>query len=178
MNRKKRQYFIVAVLQAPHGIRGEFKLHLLSDQKDRMLDLKKVTLLHPDTEEFVSEHTIVHLRGAQHEIILLSDIKDRTQAEKYKSFLVAIPRDEAYELEEGEYFIPDLLGLYVEDKERGRIGIVDDVIQGSAQDVLKIKRKGKKDLYLPFQGGNVIDVLFDTSTILVKLPNGLWEVYE
>lgn len=172
------EHFYVAVLAAPHGIKGEFKVKLLSDLPDRLASLSEVLLFSPDGKKPLGCRKISGLRGAGHEIIALEGITDRTEAEKYKGCLLAVPRDQAYPLEEGQYYIADLIGMRVSDKTRGVFGKLSQVLDSPAQDIMQIKRAGKKDLLLPMNKETLTDVDFENGIINVILPPGLWEVYE
>lgn len=178
MAKSLRQYFFVAVLTAPHGIKGELKLKLLSDLPDRLAGLAEVWLFSRDGKTQLGRKKILALRGAAHEIIKLEQVDDRDAAEKLKGCFLAVSRQEAYPLSDGQYFVDDLLGLKVRDRNRGEIGVLQDALDNPAQPILLIRRPGKKDLLLPLNQATLEDVDFEEEVIKVNLPEGLWEVYE
>lgn len=153
-------------------------MKLLSDLPDRLAGLSEVFLFSADGKKLLGKRKILALRGAAHEIIRLEGIGDRNEAEKLKGVILAVSRGDAYELEEGSYFIPDLLGMRVEDQEKGMIGTLRDVLDSPAQDILQIRRKGLKDLLMPMTKETVLEVDFEDGIIRVRLPKDLWEVYD
>ena len=110
-------------------------------------------------------------------IIKLSGVSDRTQAEQLNGHYLAVRREDASPLEEGEYYIADLIGMEVIDETRGVIGTLRNVIDG-ASPVLQIQRPCKKDLYMPKLGGHFKNADLETGKIEVSLPEGLWEIYD
>ena len=75
------------------------------------------------------------------------------------------------ELEEGEYFIADLIGCEV--YENKYIGILDDIFTAGGGDVYVIKRKGKKDLLLPGLNSVIKNIDLTSRRIDVEIPRGL-----
>ncbi len=173
-----QDYLFVAVLRAPHGVKGELKVKLLSDLPDRLAGLAEVFLFAPDEKTLLGKRHILNLRGADHSIIKLEGIRDRSAAEKLRGVFLAVPREEAYPLKKDQYFLADLLNMKVYDKLRGLIGTLKDAAENPSQDILFIARKGKKDLLLPFTKENVLSVDFSKGIIKVDLPEGLWEIYD
>ena len=60
----------------------------------------------------------------------------------------------------------------------GELGIVNDVFETGANQVLEIKRSGKPDLLVPFLKAICYDIAPEKGYIKVKLPDGLYELYE
>ena len=174
----KSPFLHIAVLTNAHGLNGENKVKLLSDLPDRLAGLEEVYLLSPDGKVNRGKRKILSLRGADHEIILLSGVPDRAEAEKLKGCYLSVDRSEAYALDEDQYFVSDILGMQVRTSDRGIIGKLGDVLDSPSGEIFQIERPGSKDLLLPLCGGVLLHVDFDEGIIDVALPGGLWEVYE
>ena len=67
-----------------------------------------------------------------------------TEAEKYKGLYLKIDRKNAKKLDEGTYFIADLLGLEVYTEEGLLLGKVDDIFNAGANDVYVVKDELRK----------------------------------
>ena len=93
------------------------------------------------------------------------------EAEKLKNHYIKIPRSDAKSLDEGEYFIADLIGCEVYEKEL--IGVLDDIFTAGGGDVYVIKRKGKKDLLLPALSSVIKNIDIVERRIDVEIPRGL-----
>ena len=81
-------------------------------------------------------------------------------------------------LPEGRYFVVDLIGLEVIDDERGSLGQISDCYETGANHIIEVKRKGKKDLLIPYLNAICYDVDIEGGTFKVRLPEGLYEIYE
>ena len=170
-------HFFIAQLGKAHGIKGELKLKILSPNPDVFDYLEEVILFSPNGENELATYTMEELRGEPVSIIKLSGVSDRSQAEQLNGHYLAVRREDASPLEEGEYYIADLIGMEVIDETRGVIGTLRNVIDG-ASPVLQIQRPGKKDLYMPKLGGHFKNADLETGKIEVSLPEGLWEIYD
>ena len=115
----------VGVIANTHGIRGEVKVFPTTDEKERFKDLKKV-ILDMGKEQKVLE--IQSVRFFKNLVILkFKGIDNINDIEMYKGKDLLVTREDAVPLEEGEYFIADLLDLDVYSDEDEKIGVLYDV---------------------------------------------------
>lgn len=151
------------------GLKGEVKVYNYSDSSE----IYEIT-----PEMYVGSELlqIENVRLQKNMVILkLEGINDRNAAEAAKGRDIFITEDDLPELEEGEYYVRDLIGMTVE--EDGNIlGKVTDVLQNTAQDVFEVERKNGKQLLIPRVDEFVLDIDLDTRKIKVKLPDGLLEL--
>ena len=101
----------VGVITTTHGVRGEVKVFPTTDNAERFLELEYVLL---DTGRELRRLDIKNVRFFKNLVILKFDgIDNINDIEKYKGKDLWIPREEAQELGEDEYYIADLQGLNV-----------------------------------------------------------------
>lgn len=145
---KRRQ--VVGRIVGVHGLRGELKVEGLVDQLDRFDDFTSVGLSPPDQEGGDELQTILAWRVHKGQVLLsLEGCDDRSTAEGYRGFLVWIPFEQRQELEEGRFFIDDLLGLAVRGPEGESVGeVVDFQEQGTG--VLEVRKTSGKRFSIPF----------------------------
>ena len=74
---------------------------------------------------------------------------DRTAAEKYKGLLVAVPRSSLPQQSEDEYYWSDLIGLEVVNLAGSSLGIVDNLMDTGANQVLCVRGK-EGEVLIPF----------------------------
>lgn len=104
----------VGVITTTHGVRGEVKVFPTTDDAERFLELEYVLL---DTGRELRRLDIKNVRFFKNLVILKFDgIDNINDIEKYKGKDLWIPREEAQELGEDEYYIADLQGLNVSSK--------------------------------------------------------------
>ena len=93
----------VGVITTTHGVRGEVKVYPTTDEPERFLDLEYVLL---DTGKELRRLDIKNVRFFKNLVILKFDgIDNINDIEKYKGRDLWIPREEAQELDEDEYYI-------------------------------------------------------------------------
>ncbi|MCI8506815.1 MAG: 16S rRNA processing protein RimM [Lachnospiraceae bacterium] len=166
--------FRVGVISSTHGIRGEVKVFPTTDDSTRFLDLKQVTLaakrerriLEIEKVRFFKQFVIVKFKGIDN----INDI------EQYKGAELWIDREQAVPLEEGEYFIADLIGLAVMTDEGERLGTLREVLQTGANDVYEVQMENGKTVLLPVTRECVLDVDLEKGEVLVHVLDGLLDL--
>ena len=163
--------FRVGVITQPHGVRGEMKVFPTTDDPRRFEDLDTVIL---DTGKEKRNLTIQSVKYQKNLVILkCKEVNDRNEVELLRKAELYVTRDQAVELEEGEYFIADLLGCKVGSDTGEDLGVLDDVLQTGANDVYSVKKKGEKELLIPVIPQCVLNVDIEKKEILVHLLEGL-----
>ena len=123
----------VGVITTTHGVRGEVKVYPTTDEPERFLDLEYVLL---DTGKELRRLDIKNVRFFKNLVILKFDgIDNINDIEKYKGRDLWIPREEAQELDEDEYYIADLLGMKVLLEDGSEFGTLKNVMETGANDV-------------------------------------------
>ena len=163
------EYFEIGQITNTHALKGELKVRPFTESKKRFEELKSILV---DINGELVKYDVEKVRY-QNDIILLKlkGVDDIDEALKLKSHYIKIPRTDAKETEEDEFFIADLIGCEV--YENDLIGIVDDVFTAGASDVYVIKRKGKKDLLIPAIESVIKKIDVENKRIDVEIPRGL-----
>ena len=161
----------VGVIANTHGIRGEVKVFPTTDEKERFKDLKKV-ILDMGKEQKVLE--IQSVRFFKNLVILkFKGIDNINDIEMYKGKDLLVTREDAVPLEEGEYFIADLLDLDVYSDEDEKIGVLYDVMQTGANDLYVVKTEEGKEILLPAIDECILDIDLEESRMTVHIMEGL-----
>ncbi|MCR5274848.1 MAG: ribosome maturation factor RimM [Clostridiales bacterium] len=173
-----KDYLVIGKIGGAHGVRGEVKIIPLTDDVRRFSSLKECLIL--DDRERVKETKEVEKARVDdtRTLVKFKGIDDRDEVGKLTGFYIAVSREDAVKLPEGRYFIADLIGLKVFDDERGELGTIKDIINSGASDIIIVKRKGKNELLIPYLNAIVYEVDIAGGTMKVKLPEGLYEIYE
>jgi len=128
-----------------HGVSGEVKVESYCDTPKVLASLKRVYIKKADGyreckvgRAFVSKDAAV---------MGLSCISDMDEAQRMRG-TVLYARREDLPIEEGAYFIADLIGLDVTDAESGKVyGVIADVINRGASDIYGVKTKNGEVLF-------------------------------
>ncbi|MDO4296288.1 MAG: ribosome maturation factor RimM [bacterium] len=165
------EFLRVGVISSTHGIRGEVKVYPTTDDIARFQDLKEVWL---DTKR---EKQLLHVTGVKFfknmAILRFKEFSDINEIEKYKGCDLLVDRAHAVKLEEGEYFIADLLGLAVVTEDGEAFGTLEDVMQTGANDVYVVRTNEGKEVLLPVIPDCVLDVNLEEKRVTVHIMDGL-----
>ena len=78
------------------------------------------------------------------------------------------------DLDEGEYYIKDLIGLEVFDaKDNSLVGVLDDVIQNTAQDIYLIKTEEGSEILVPAVKELIKDIDVEAGRIYINFIEGM-----
>ena len=82
-------------------------------------------------------------------MIKLEGVDSADEAEKLRGTELDVRREDAIPLEEGEYYVGDLVGcdVYTEDGEK--LGVLKDILKTGANGVYVVEVPGEKDVLLP-----------------------------
>ena len=161
----------VGVITTTHGVRGEVKVFPTTDDAERFLELEYVRL---DTGRELRRLDIKNVRFFKNLVILKFDgIDNINDIEKYKGKDLWIPREEAQELGEDEYYIADLQGLNVVLEDGTEFGTLCDVMETGANDVYIIDSNEHGEVLLPAIKECILDVDLEKNTMTVHLMKGL-----
>ena len=161
----------VGVITTTHGVRGEVKVFPTTDDAERFLELEYVLL---DTGRELRRLDIKNVRFFKNLVILKFDgIDNINDIEKYKGKDLWIPREEAQELGEDEYYIAYLQGLKVVLEDGTEFGTLRDVMETGAKDVYIIDSNEHGEVLLPAIKECILDVDIEKNTMTVHLMKGL-----
>lgn len=158
----------VGRLGGPHGVHGEIKLRLLTDEPENLEDVSTVYLGERDTPialesiRFVNDGALVRLEGTD----------SPETAAKLSGLAVKIAATDTRPLEEGEYFLFQVIGLKAENEQGEPLGTVIDIIETGAHDVLVIgARPGTSEqLLVPSHPEFVVEMLPEEHRIVLRPP--------
>lgn len=149
-------------------MKGRVKIQFLGDDPKA---LEKYGPLY--TSETGADTVSIKLKNSLGKFWLaeVNDIDDRDVAEKLRGTELWLERDKLPTPKKGEYYIQDLIGLGVTDKDGKTIGRVIAFENFGAGDLLEIHPVTGQDFYLPFTKDNVLKI--ENGTVTVSIPDGL-----
>ena len=161
----------VGVITTTHGVRGEVKVFPTTDDAERFLDIEYVLL---DTGKELRRLNIQNVKFFKNLAILkFEGVDNINDIEMYKGRDLWIPREEAQELGEDEYYVADLIGMDVLLENVEKFGVLRDVMETGANDVYIVDRVDGEEILLPAIHDCVLDVDVEKNTMTVHLMKGL-----
>jgi 16S rRNA processing protein RimM len=156
-----------------HGVRGELKVEILTDDPHRFGRLDRV-LVGLEDEEPVAWPLEGYRLHKGRALLKLANCDDRNAAETLRGYLIQIPSEEALPLEEGEYYEHQVIGLDVWTAAGERLGELIEILYTGANDVYVVRGQGQaREILIPAIEGVVLAVDLEAGRLVVELPDGL-----
>jgi len=134
---------IIGKVGKPHGVRGEVNVYPLTDFPERFDDLDEVAVgeaaLTIERLKWQGGRLVVSFRG----------VDSRESAAELTGEFLSLPRDKAAPLDEGEYYVFDIVGLKAYDESGNFLGEVREVLTTGANDVYAVADGSGKELLIP-----------------------------
>jgi len=122
---------------APYGVFGWLKVLPDTEAIDGLFDYDTWWLgKGDDWREMVVETAKIHNDVI---VVKLQGIDDRDAAFACKGKQIAVPRAQLPQPDENEYYWSDLIGLHVKNVQGVDLGVIDDILETGANDVLVVK---------------------------------------
>ncbi|MEZ7905982.1 MAG: ribosome maturation factor RimM [Ruminococcus bromii] len=156
----KKQFLDSGKIVGTHGIKGEVRIDPWCDSPEFLCAFKKLWL-----DENGTEFIEVKSKG----------VDTVEEAQKLRNRVLYIDRDDV-ELDEGCYFVQDLIGLEVKDAGNGRVyGKISDVLRTGANDVYEIKDADGKTYLAPVIDDVVKEINVNDGYVLIVPMKGIFD---
>ena len=132
--------YSIGLIRKPHGVKGAVKVGPLCDDVARFSKLKVVYI---DDKPY----NVLRSQINKDEVILtFKEVTTCNDAEALRNKEIKVDKKDAIKLQEGRYFIVDIIGceVFVDDKS---IGKITEVLQNGAADVYVIS--SEKEIMVP-----------------------------
>jgi len=154
-----------------HGCKGGLKLESWCNSPEELVNLKNLFLF--ENGIYKSYKVLKASIFKQFVLVELDGINDMDLAIKLKNNIVYASRDD-FELEDGEYFIADVIGLSVIDVDSNKIyGKISDIINRGASDIYVITTDNG-EVMVPVVDEFIKDVNIEKGIVLIKPIDGMF----
>lgn len=164
---------LIGKITSPVGLKGEVRVYNYSD-RTQVYEESEYLIIGDETRR------LERMRPYRNMVVLkFQGIDSREEAEAVRNMEVFVDRDELPDLDEGEVYIRDLIGMDVAedtcDGERA-IGSIIDVISNTSQDILKVRTSEGRDVMIPCVSPLIKEIDEEDKKIIVELPEGLLDL--
>ena len=149
-----------------HGIKGELKVSIYNKNSETLVNGLIVWF---NFDNKFKNYQIKYVRGSiKNTIVKLNQIENIDQIGFLISKEIFVSRNDFPAVSGNNYYLSDLIGMKILDKNERSLGIVIDVLNLPAHDVILIEYKGK-EVMIP----NVDDFikLFDFKNNIIRVKN-------
>ena len=179
------QYFRIGVITTTHALAGEVKVYPTTEDPRRFEELDTCYLLDRGSYRPLTIRSCRYFKnlvilgfeevGSIEEAQLLKQKElyvDREHAIPLKCDLL-VTRENAIPLEEGEYYLADVLGSTVTDEEGNVLGTLSDYMETAAQLIYKIKTEKGKEFLVPAVDEFIREVNVEEKRMVIRPIPGM-----
>ena len=160
----REQYIEAGRITNTHGVSGEVKIEVWLDSPDF---LKRCGRVFADGKEYIFRTAKIQNRFL---IAGLEGIDSVASAMELKGKHVYIDRDDA-PLKKGEYFLQDIIGIRVADRNGDHIGILEEIFEAPASNVYVVR--GESEHLIPAVPEFIVETDVENGIMTVDLIEGM-----
>ena len=165
------EYFEIGQIVNTFGIKGMVKVKPFTENVEQFEELEKIYIKNKKgKKEYKIQEVKYH---KQMVLIKFEGIENPEDADLLRGSYLVINRKDAKPLEEGTYYIVDLLGLEVYTDEGILLGKVDDIFNTGSNDIYVVKDELGKQVLLPGIEDVIKEVDIENCKITVHIIPGL-----
>ena len=167
----KKNIVHIGTFGQPRGLKGEIKIIMFVSSFE---SFKRLQLyLREDGE---TEWHFVKFRHVGNKLIaMLEDCQDRDSALALKGKKIYSSRKNFPKTKNNEYYAIDLIGCEVKNIANKNLGIVIDIHNFGASDLMEIENNFQKKFYIPIDNVNIVSVDIQEKKIIANPMLGLLE---
>jgi 16S rRNA processing protein RimM len=163
------RFLVIGRIVKPHGVQGEMRVEIMTDLPERFTWLEEVYVGEHSPRRVAVDSVRFHKNFV---LVKLDGFDTREAAAELRSQLLQVPEDEGIPLEEGEYYLYQLVGLEVYSDEGEHLGELVEVMETKANNVF-IVQGSRGEILLPDTEEVVLDIDFENGRMEVHLLPGL-----
>lgn len=169
-NNKSNQWVALGVFAQPHGVSGRIKVKSLSNGAE---DFTTVPTLTDDRGNVIKLRVTGHAQGMS--IVEIEGITKREQAELLRGRKIGAPRAALPAHESpNRFYISDLIDLNVVTEKGESFGMVRDVVNYGASDILVIKKASGGEELFAFTHATFPEINLSKSYIIISVPEFIY----
>ena len=170
-------HLVVGLLKKPHGVKGDALIFPVTDEPEAVFAVGRRLVVLDRDGRATGREMVVERSRPYHRAWLLhfEGIEAREGLAELRERHLAIPAEEARPLEEGEFYLHELVGLTVATAGGAAVGIVDDVIEAPQGWLLDVAGGERRHL-IPFTRAVVDRVDRAEKLVVISPPEGLLEL--
>ena len=166
-------YFNVGKIVNTQGLQGEMRVLSVTDFAEERFKKGNALALFDKKDQFVMDVEIAsHRKVKNFDIIKFKGMYHINDIEKFRDFTLKVREEDLTDLGDGEFYYHEIIGLEVYENDI-LLGTIKEILQPGANDVWVVKRKGKRDLLLPYIPPVVLGIDIEQGRVDVDIPEGL-----
>ncbi|WP_164669025.1 ribosome maturation factor RimM [Virgibacillus doumboii] len=166
--------FNVGKIVNTHGIKGEVKVHRITDFDERF-EVGSTLFLVKENEQPVDLKIDGHRVHKGFDLVHFNGYNNINDVEHFKGSFLKITEDQLTKLEDNEFYYHEIIGCDVYLINGGKLGAIKEILSPGANDVWVIKPEKGKDILIPFIDDVVKQVDVSSGKVVIEPMEGLLE---
>ncbi|MBN9652825.1 ribosome maturation factor RimM [Halobacillus sp. GSS1] len=168
----EKQLFNVGKIINTHGIKGEVKVHRVTDFDERF---EPGQLLYWVSDNSEPKPLVIrtHRIHKGFDLVSFEDHPTINDVEGYKNGKLMVSEDDHEELDDHEFYFYEIIGCSVFLESGEELGEIKEILTPGANDVWVVKRKNQPDVLIPYIEPVVKEVDPERKTIIIDPIEGL-----
>lgn len=163
--------FQLGVIVGTHGLRGELRVRPLTADSQSLFSARQVLIR--DRSGRLHAHEPARVGARKGNLLLRLRGLDTIEAVRHLvGGELLMHYQDLPDLEDDEFYWHELRGLRVIDRNRGELGLLEDIMETGAHDVYVVQGRFGEVL-IPAVGRFVLEIDPAAGTMMVDLPEGL-----
>ena len=165
------KYLEIGQIVNTFGIKGMVKVKPFTDNIERFSNLEKIYIKNKSGQ---TEYKIQEVKYHKNMVLVkFEGIENPEQANLLRNSYLMIDREEEKPLEEGTYYIVDMIGMDVYTDEGEKLGNIEDIFNTGSNDIYVVKSELGKQILLPAISDVVKNIDMENKKMVVHLISGL-----
>lgn len=173
-NATNSKLILIGKVAATHGVRGQLRVVTYSGNIDSVRVKRSVIMKSLNGETEIAEIAASAVHGKKI-LITLQAYEDVNQVQHLVGREIYVEREQLPELDEGEYYWSDLIGLKVITTQGESLGEIYDIMATGSNDVYLV-RGNEKEYLIPAIEDVVLNVNLEAGVMTVSPLEGLLEL--
>lgn len=169
------KYFDVGKIVNTQGLKGEVRVISVTDFEEERYRAGSVLTLFQDGKDPIDLVVKSHRKHKNFDLLTFEGLNRIEDVEIFKGGMLKVSEDLLTELSDNEFYFHEIIGLDVATEEQEVLGTIKEILPLGSNDVWVVKRKGKKDLLIPYIADVVKTVDLEAGKVTVTLLEGMLE---
>jgi len=167
LNNSNNCFIAIGTIVKPYGINGQLKVFLYNNKSDVLTsDLEIWFSINGKFTQFVIESTKMH---SKYRLLKLKNYESREDIDLFiKSKIIYILRSNFPKLAENKFYLVDLIGCIIKDKNNLKLGKVIDVISLPTNDSMLINDNNKNEFFIPIMNDFIKLFDLDNNVVIIE----------
>lgn len=167
------KWFNVGKIVNTHGVKGEVKVVSTTDFPEERYQKGNTLYLFRNGQEPLGLVINSHRNHKSFDLLTFEGYENINEVEKFKEGILKVQEDQLQELDEGEYYLHEIVGCKVVTTAGEELGTVKEILSPGANDVWVVKGERGKEYLIPYIEDIVKMVDIEDQLITIEPMEGL-----